>query len=171
METTKKSGIVLKKTSVEIAKYKAIKGPGVYEVYAGSNNWIEQKGLDEGKFIVNLKAVPSHKVQDFLDLFKDSDEIAIEDLKGLTMTANIPVNNGRANVPMKNQLVKIMVDFRDNADKTAQVLCVTAIEVPKALKGSSIFSDGEVEEESSRISATADREQAINSFDGKKATV
>lgn len=165
---TEKSGIVLKKTSAEIAKFKAINGPGVYEVHAGSSNWVEQEGLPEGKFIVGLKAIAKEKTAAFVALFDETDEIAIEDLSGLTMTANMPVNNGRANTPMKNQLVKINVDYVKNRDGK-DVLAVTAIEVPKAMKGASLFSAEETEEDSTRISTTnADH---VKSFEDKKVTV
>lgn len=164
MTTTSKSGIMLKKTSAEIAKFKAINGPGVYELYAGNNNWIEQEGLKEGKYIVNLKAIAKHNIDKFLALFTDSDEIAIEDLSGLTMTANIIVNNGKANIPMKNQLVKVMVDYVDG--RNGKVLVVTSIEVPKAMKGSSLFSDESVEEDNTRIAAV--REEDLKAFEANK---
>lgn len=171
MKNAQNSGITLKKTSKEIAKFKAINGPGVYEVYAGNSNWVEQEGLPEGKYIIGVKAIAKHNVDKFLALFDGVDEIAIEDLTGLTMTANRVVNKGKASVPMKNQLVKILVDYVDNRDKTAKVLAIVDIDVPKAMKGSTLFSTEESDssEETGRISAT-ENEAAIATFEnaGKK---
>ena len=165
--TNQKSGILLKKTSPEIAKFRAIHGPGVYEVHAGTSNWVEQDGLKEGKYIIGVKAIAAHNVDKFATLFADSDETEIENLNGLTMTANVPVNHGKCNIPMKNQLVKIMVDYVDNKDKTAKVLAIVQIEVPKASKGASIFTSEEEAEDTGRISST----DAVNAFEANKEKV
>lgn len=138
----------------------------MYEVHAGSSNWVAQDGLPEGKYIIGLKAIAKHNVDKFLGLFDGVDEIAIEDLSGLTMTANQPVNEGRANIPMKNQLVKIMVDYVDNKEKTGKVLAVKNIEVPKAMKGASLFTAEETEsEDTSRISASDASKTNVANFE------
>lgn len=152
MENSAKSGIVLKKTSAEMSKYKAINGPGTYELHAGSSNWVEQEGLPEGKYIVGIKAVAKHNLEKFLGAFNAEGEAAIEDLSSLTMTANIPVNRGKANIPMKNQLVKVQVGYVKNREDQ-DVLAITAIEVPKAMKGASLF-EAEESDDKGRISAT-----------------
>jgi len=165
--------VTISKTSAEIAKYVAINGPGVYTVIAGNNNWVPQEGLPQGKYIVNLKAIAKQNVGKFLGLFEESDEIAYEQLNGLTMTANIPVT-GRENVPMKNQQVKINVDYVSNRDKTDKVLAVVSIEVPKARKGDALFAAIEAaKEETGRIAAVDLNEESeeVNVFSTEKDKV
>jgi hypothetical protein len=150
-----KSGIVLKKTSAEIAKFKAVNGPGTYQLHAGSSNWVEQEGLPEGKYIVGIKAVAKHKQEEFFAAFNADGDAEIEAISACQMTANIPVNRGNANIPMKNQLVKVQVDYVEARD-VSKVLAIVAIEVPKAMKGASLFAPAEEAEATStnRISAT-----------------
>jgi hypothetical protein len=152
-KSTQKSGILLKKTSAEIAKFKAVNGPGTYQLHAGSSNWVAQEGLPEGKYIVGIKAVAKHNVEKFLGAFDEKGEAAIEDISSLQMTANIPVNRGNANIPMKNQLVKVQVDYVDARDGN-KVLAIVAIEVPKAMKGNDLFITETEESTKGRISAT-----------------
>lgn len=154
METSRKSGIEITKTSATVAKYKAIMSPGIYEVEAGFSGMTYDEKLGKSKHIVNLKAVAEHKLADFKALFDNEEgKCDLADLNGLTMTANVIINTGKETAPMKNQLVKIEVGYVDNREKTAKILAVTNIEYARPKKGEDIFAS-ESSDVNSRISAS-----------------
>lgn len=77
------------------------------------------------KYIVNLKAVPKDKYDELVALFKDRDEVPIEETNGLFLTGAIWVGeNEKPYLPMKGEKLLCNIEFvEDRAGD--QVLRVT----------------------------------------------
>lgn len=149
-----KTGIMIKKSSFA---YAMILVPGVFTVKAGSFNKIHDENLGKDKYIVNLKAIIGKENADKVrELFKDQESVDLGELNGLTASANIIINEGKnPDVPMKNQDVRINVEYITTREDK-RMLAVTSILVPPAAAASAFSFDDEASEEVSdqALSAT-----------------
>jgi hypothetical protein len=153
-----KTGIMIKKSSFA---YVMILTPGVFTVKAGSFNKILDTNLGKEKYIVNLKAIIGKENADKVrELYKGSDETDLGNLNGLTASANIIINEGKnPDVPMKNQNVRINVEYIVTKEGK-KMLAVTSILVPPAASASAFsFDDEESSEEitDQSLSATGEK--------------
>jgi hypothetical protein len=115
------------------AMYAMILAPGTYTVKASNCTRIFDQKLEKFKYIVNLKAIAAHKVAEVREVFADLDSIEMNELNGLTMSANIIENEGQTvNIPMKNQAVKVIVDYVPNREGNL-ILAITNIQVPQPI--------------------------------------
>jgi len=149
-----KTGIMIKRSSFA---YAMILTPGVFTVKAGSFNKILDENLGKEKYIVNLKAIIGKENADKVrGLFKDQESVDLGELNGLTASANIIINEGKnPDVPMKNQDVRINVEYITTKDGK-RMLAVTSILVPPAASASAFsFDDEESESTDQSLSATA----------------
>lgn len=98
-----------------LAKYKTISTPGKYELEVASNVSEKNRITDEDgknpRYIVNLRAVANDKLPQLRELFKDQEEVEIEETNGLFLTGNIWERDGqKTTLPMKGEKVDCAVD-------------------------------------------------------------
>lgn len=117
-----KSAVLISKTAIA-AVYSMITKPGTYLVRASNSNRVFDKNLGKHKYIVNLKAIAAHNIAGVKAAFKGAEKIAITELNGLTMSANIIINEGvTPSIPMKNELVKVVVNYAKS--RTGELILV-----------------------------------------------
>lgn len=118
------------KKSAFALSYAQILKPGSYIVKASNCHKIFDEALGKYKYIVNLKAVAKHKIDEVIALFDGKEDVELSELNGLTMSTSIIMNEPTdvINVPMNNENVKVTADFRPSR-KGEEILVITAIKV------------------------------------------
>lgn len=113
-----KSGIMIKKTL--LATFVIIAEAGKYKIPVLSNV-TEAALVDDGdgnnpRYIINLRAIAQDKLAQVQEVFKDKEEVPIEDTNGLFMTCNAWVrrdNEGKFTVmpelPVKGEEIEAVV--------------------------------------------------------------
>ena len=150
-----RSGIKIAKASFA-ALYAMILAPGTYIVKAGTSNRIFDENLKKHKWITNLKAVAAHKIDSVKEAFAGKEEVEIEDLNGLTMSANTIENEGQTiELPIKNSDVKVIVDYVTNK-KGERMLAVTGMSVTPAARPKTFSFDDSEDESNQSLSATSE---------------
>lgn len=126
---TQNSGIKFKRSA--LAKYDAITAPGKYKAVVSNN--VSEKNLfsdDNGsRYIVGLRSIFPDKLAQVKELFKDQEEVAIEETNGLFATGSIWKNEGQSvSLPMRGEEVEVTVGYVPSQDGE-EVLRVTNISV------------------------------------------
>jgi hypothetical protein len=135
METV---GIKMKKAA--LLAYALISAPGKYELEVANN--VSEKNLysEEGKtprYIVGLKAISSDKIAQAQEVFKEVEEVEIEQTNGLFLTASIWKNDeNQPSLPMKGEKVECAVGFVPDRDgvEVLRVLNMRVLAAKKADK-------------------------------------
>lgn len=118
-----------------LTSYRIITEPGKYALQV--SNDVSEKNLvtnEDGTFpryIAGLKAIAVDKLPQLKAAFGDADEVPIEQLNGVFMSANIPANEYTI-LPAKGELIDTVVDYVMNAEKSGQVLRAISTKVRKA---------------------------------------
>lgn len=123
-----------------LAGCQMITRPGKYSLTVSStpNLFTDEKG---SRYIIGTKAIAEHKLAQARELFKDSEEVDIEQTQGLFLTGNIWVREGsKLNLPAKGENVDCNVDYVTSREGD-QILAITSLSVKEAVKGEKINLD------------------------------
>jgi hypothetical protein len=123
-----------------LAGCQMITQPGKYSLTVSSapNLFTDDKG---SRYIVGTKAIAEHKLAQARELFKESEEVDIEQTQGLFLTGNIWVREGyRVNLPAKGENVDCNVDYVPSREGD-MILAITSLSVKEAVKGEKINLD------------------------------
>lgn len=135
-----------------LGDYALIETPGKYELVATSDvterNLVTDEDGKNPRYIASFKAIAVDNFPQLKEVFKDAEEVLIEQTNGLFLTANIWKTPGRqAQLPMKGEKVECNIDFVKAREGEGQVLRITNIKLRPALVAnkldiSSFFKDG-----------------------------
>lgn len=136
-----KSGIMFKRSS--LSGYSLLPKPGKWKVTVANN--VDERSLykDEKsgqvKYIINLKALAPDQYELAKDVFRDKEEVEIEETNKLFLTASVWVNGNTATqeLPLKGEVVEAFLGFVKNREGM-DVLRITGLRVGKALEAVTI---------------------------------
>lgn len=134
---------IKKQNEMETIKYKRaylsacalIAVAGKYSLQVSNDvtdkNLVANEDGSAPRYIVGLKAIAEDKYAQVREVFKDSEEVEIDQTNGLFMTANI-WKTGNEVLPVKNEIVDCIVDYVPNKESGEMVLRIVSIKVRKA---------------------------------------
>lgn len=113
------------------------------------------------KYIVTLKAVPADQLNKLKELFKDSNETAIENMRNVFLTASLWINDPENPpvLPLKGEKVMCAINYVPSRDdKEKLVLRTVAFSMQPSVVAPD-FSFDEVFEEVAAVNTTAEMEK------------
>lgn len=119
-----------------LASYSIVVEPGKYALQVSNDvtdkNLVANEDGTSPRYIVGLKAIASDKVAQLKEVFKDTDEVEIDQTNGLFMTANIWAN-GNERLPVKGEMIDCVVDMVKSRESEELVLRIVGSKVRKAI--------------------------------------
>lgn len=118
------------------------------------------------KYIVTLRAIPADKFPKIKELFKNTDEVPIEQMRDVFLTASIWVNNPEQlpQLPMKGEKVMASIDLvPTREDRNRYVLRVVGIALQPAAVAPTIDWDGFFDEVAEVETVAAQGDELVHS--------
>lgn len=129
METT------IKYKKAYLADCQVIDAPGKYALKVSNDvtdkNLVASEDGTNPRYIVGFKAIAADKLPQVAEVFKNDEEVDIEQTNGLFMTANL-WQTGNEQIPVKGETVDAIVDLVPAREGEDLVLRITSFKVRKA---------------------------------------
>lgn len=117
-----------------------IEAPGKYDLVVSNDvteaNLVSNEDGTAPRYIVGFKAIAADKLPQVREVFKENEEVDIEQTNGLFMTGNI-WKTGKEVLPAKGETVSCIIDFvqprvEEGQPEAEPVLRVTSMKVHKS---------------------------------------
>ncbi len=136
-----RSGIMFKRAL--LAAYALLTKPGKWKVTVANNvderSLVTDEKTGQRKYIINLKALAPDQYELAKDVFRDKEEVEIEDTNGLFLTSNAWFSPNQE-LPLKGEVVEAFLGYVKNR-AGVQVLRITGLRVGKAMEAVTIDLD------------------------------